>query len=155
VSGIYIGVIGAGQCDAATAALAEEVGREIAVRGGILICGGRGGVMEAAARGARAAGGLVVGILPGASRREGNPHLTVAIATGLGDARNAVIACAADALIAVAGGFGTLSEIGLALKMGRPVVGLRTWRCAGGDAGWPVIEATTPAEAVELAFRLA
>lgn len=155
MSGIYIGVIGAGQCDAATAALAEEVGREIAVRGGILICGGRGGVMEAAARGARAAGGLVVGILPGASRREGNPHLTVAIATGLGDARNAVIACAADALIAVAGGFGTLSEIGLALKMGRPVVGLRTWRCAGGDAGWPVIEATTPAEAVELAFRLA
>jgi uncharacterized protein (TIGR00725 family) len=155
VSGIYVGVIGAGRCDAATAALAEEVGREIALRGGILICGGRGGVMEAAARGAQAAGGLVVGILPGTSRREGNPYLTVALPTGLGDARNAVIACAADVLIAVAGGFGTLSEIGLALKMGRPVVGLRTWRCVGGDAGWPVVEATTPAEAVELAFRLA
>ncbi|MBC7106515.1 MAG: TIGR00725 family protein, partial [Firmicutes bacterium] len=92
---------------------------------------------------------------PGSSRREGNPHLTVAIATGLGDARNAVIACAADVLIAVAGGFGTLSEIGLALKMGRPVVGLGSWRCAGGGGEWPVVEATTPAEAVELAFRLA
>ena len=155
VSGIYVGVIGAATCDAATAVLAEEVGREIAVRGGILICGGRGGVMEAAARGARAAGGLVVGILPGTSRREGNPYLTVALPTGLGDARNAVIACASDVLIAVAGGYGTLSEIGFALKMGRPVVGLFTWELSRTGRPFAVHRAESAREAVDLAFKLA
>ncbi|MBO8127679.1 MAG: TIGR00725 family protein [Peptococcaceae bacterium] len=124
----YIGVIGAAECSEEIARVAYEVGRGIAARGAVLICGGRGGVMEAAARGAREAGGVVIGILPGRDRSEGNPYLSFSIATGLGEARNAVIARACDALIAVSGGYGTLSEIGLALKMGKPVVGLHTWR---------------------------
>ncbi|MCL6446878.1 MAG: TIGR00725 family protein [Armatimonadetes bacterium] len=151
----YIGVIGAGECTEEETRLAEEVGREIARRKGVLICGGRRGVMEAAARGAQLAGGLVVGILPGNSRREGNPYLTVALATGLGDARNAVIACASDALIAISGGYGTLSEIGLALKMGKPVVGLFTWELTRPGRSFAVHPAKSAAEAVELAFHLA
>jgi len=155
ISSTYIGVIGAGECTEAEARAAEEVGREIARRKGVLICGGRRGVMEAAARGAQLAGGLVVGILPGTSRREGNPYLTVALATGLGDARNAVITCASDALIAISGGYGTLSEIGLALKMGKPVVGLFTWELTRPGRSFGVHPAKSAAEAVELAFQLA
>ncbi|MBC7326327.1 MAG: TIGR00725 family protein [Moorella sp. (in: Bacteria)] len=151
----YIGVIGAGECTAGEARLAEEVGREVARRKAVLICGGRRGVMEAAARGAQQAGGLVIGILPGTSRRDGNPYLTVALATGLGDARNAVIACASDVLIAISGGYGTLSEIGLALKMGKPVVGLHTWELAGTGRQFPVYRAQSAAEAVDLALQLA
>ncbi len=151
----YIGVIGAGECTEEEARLAEEVGREIARRKGVLICGGRRGVMEAAARGAQLAGGLVVGVLPGNSRQEGNPYLTVALATGLGDARNAVIACTSDALIAISGGYGTLSEIGLALKMGKPVVGLLTWELTRPGRSFAVYPAKSAAEAVELAFHLA
>ncbi len=152
---IYIGVIGAGECTPQEASLAEEVGREIARRGAVLICGGRRGVMEACARGAQQAGGLVVGILPGVSRREGNPYLTVALPTGLGDARNAVIACASDVLIAISGGYGTLSEIALALKMGKPVVGLFTWELTRPGRCFAVHRAGSAAEAVELAFQLA
>ncbi len=151
---IYIGVIGSGEADPEVLQLAREVGQEIARRGAVLVCGGRGGVMEAAARGAQEAGGTTVGILPGTSRSEGNPYLTVSIVTGMGEARNAIVVRSSDAVIAVAGGCGTLSEIGLALKMGVPVVGLRTWRlgspCTGQD---PVIRAASPAEAVALAFR--
>ena len=152
---VYVGVVGASECTAAEASLAEEVGREVARRGGVLLCGGRRGVMEAAAKGAQQAGGLVVGILPGTDRREGNPYLTVAVATGLGDARNAVIACASDVLIAVAGGYGTLSEIGHALKMGRPVVGLLTWELSRPGGTFAVHRARNAREAVDLAFRLA
>lgn len=152
---VYIGVIGAGECTPEEAALAEEVGREIACRKAVLICGGRRGVMEAAAKGARQAGGLVIGILSGVSRREGNPYLTVALPTGLGDARNAVIACASDALIAISGGYGTLSEIGLALKMGKPVIGLYTWELAQAGRSLAVHRAKSAGEAVELAFQLA
>ncbi len=123
----YIAVVGASQCDAALASLAEEVGSGIACRGAVLVCGGRGGIMEAASRGARAAGGTVLGVLPGEDPRQGNDYLSLAIATGLGEARNAVIARTADAVIAVGGEYGTLSEIALALKMGKPVVGLQTW----------------------------
>ena len=155
ISNYYIGVIGAGECTEAEARTAEEVGREIARRKGVLICGGRRGVMEAAARGAQQAGGLVVGILPGTSRREGNPYLTVALATGLGDARNAVITCASDAIIAISGGYGTLSEIGLALKMGKPVVGLFTWELTRPGRSFAVRPAKSAVEAVELAFHLA
>jgi hypothetical protein len=154
MSVFYIGVIGAASCSATVEKRAEEVGMEIARRGGILVCGGRGGVMEGAARGARREGGLVVGVLPGRDRRQGSPYLSVALATGLGDARNAVIACACDVLIAIDGGYGTLSEIGLALKMEKPVVGLDTWRLISGrglEAG--ILAAGTPEEAVELAFE--
>ncbi|RJQ25159.1 MAG: TIGR00725 family protein [Peptococcaceae bacterium] len=153
---IYIGVIGSGECGIKIASLAEQVGREIARRGCALICGGRGGVMEAAARGAIEAGGLTVGILPGRRREDGNHYLTVTLATGLGEARNAVIACASDAIIAIAGGYGTLSEIGLALKMGKPVIGLCTWQVIwpGTDkAGFEKVD--TASEAVDKALLLA
>lgn len=119
--------MGSSQCGPALASLAEEVGEEIARRSSVLVCGGGGGVMESAARGARKQGGMVLGILPGKDPREGNSFLTLAVATGLGEARNAIIARTADALIAVGGEYGTLSEIALALKMGKPVVGLKTW----------------------------
>ncbi|HAU32642.1 MAG: hypothetical protein XD78_1478 [Desulfotomaculum sp. 46_296] len=151
---LYIGVVGAGECTEKEASLAGEVGFEIAKRGAVLICGGRGGVMEASAKGARRADGIVIGILPGRSRSESNPFLTIALPTGLGDARNAVITCAADVLIAISGGYGTLSEIGLALKMGKPVVGLSTWEMKRGMQEFAVRQAHSPMEAVETAFLL-
>lgn len=153
---MFLAVIGSASCDQQVAATAEAVGREIARRGAVLVCGGRGGVMEAACRGARAEGGTTVGILPGPDRREANPYVDVAIATGLGEARNAIVVRTADAILAVSGGYGTLSEIGLALKMGRPVVGLGTWELRHGDRGaGGVIPADDPVKAVELALALA
>jgi uncharacterized protein (TIGR00725 family) len=125
------------------------VGRALAEEGAVVVCGGLGGVMEAACRGAREAGGLTVGLLPGLDRRQANPHVQVAIATGLGEARNALIARAADALVAVAGGYGTLSEIALALKGGTPVVGIGSWDIDGVD------RAGSAAEAVEAALAAA
>ena len=112
---IYLAVIGSAGCSEEVAALAEAVGREIARAGAVLVCGGRGGVMEAACRGAKAERGTTVGILPGLDRREANPYVDIPIVTGLGEARNAVVVRTADAVVAVSGGFGTLSEIGLAL----------------------------------------
>lgn len=138
------------------AAIAEEVGRLLARAGAILVSGGLGGVMEAASRGAASEGGVVVGILPGATREGANPHLTVAIPTGMGEMRNALVVRSADAVVAVAGEFGTLSEIALALKTGVPVVGIATWELAKG--GVPVEafpRAATASEAVDLALRLA
>ena len=128
---VHVAVVGgdAGAGDDACAA-AFEVGRELARRGCVLICGGLGGVMEAACRGAAGQGGLTVGLLPGSDRFEGNPHLSVAIATGMGEMRNALVVRAADVVIAIGGEYGTLSEIALALKSGRPVVGLGTWDLA-------------------------
>jgi len=123
------------------------VGRLLAERGAVVVCGGYGGVMEAAGRGAAAAGGLVVGVLPGDSREGANEHMTVALATGLGQARNAVIVTAADSVIAIGGGWGTLSEIGLARRLGRRVLGLDTWAVEGLET------VATPAEAVEQALR--
>ena len=117
------------------------------------MCGGRSGVMEAACRGAKAVGGSTVGILPGPDRRDANDYLDVAIATGLGEARNAIIVRTVDAVIAISGGFGTLSEIGLARKMGRPVVGLGTWELfRPGQVGEGILEVNTPDQAVEQAF---
>jgi uncharacterized protein (TIGR00725 family) len=124
---IYIAVVGSGTADARLEALAEALGREIALAGAVLVCGGLGGVMEAACRGARSAGGRTLGILPGESRDGQNPHLDLSIVTGMGHARNALVARSADAVIALRGGPGTLSEIALAIKMGRPVVGLGAW----------------------------
>jgi uncharacterized protein (TIGR00725 family) len=153
---MYLAVIGSATCSKAVAALAEAVGREIAQAGAVLICGGRGGVMEAACRGAKAQGGTTVGILPGLDRREANPYVDFPIVTGLGEARNAVVVRTADAVVAVSGGFGTLSEIGLALKMGRPVVGLGTWDLyKAGRRTDAVFLAETPAQAVRQALDMA
>ena len=123
-----IAVIGAGDAPADVVALAEEVGRVIAVRGAWLVCGGLGGVMAGAARGARAHGGRTIGVLPGTDRRAANEWIEVAIATGFGEARNVVVVSSADAVVALAGEGGTLSEIGFARKLGRPVVALRAWK---------------------------
>ncbi|MCQ1534949.1 TIGR00725 family protein [Methanosarcina sp. KYL-1] len=144
-----VGVIGAGACGEYVKNLAEKVGREIARRGAVLICGGLGGVMEAAACGAKRGGGVTLGVLPGSRREDANPWIDVAVLSGLGHARNALIAQSADALIAVDGEYGTLSEIALGLKMGKPVIVLESrWEIEG------VHRAKTPEEAVELAFRL-
>lgn len=155
-SQMYVAVIGSAACDTQEAALAMEVGGAIARRGVVLVCGGRGGVMEAACQGAKAAGGTTIGILPGNDRHKANPYVDLSIATGLGEARNAIVVRAADAVVAIGGGYGTLSEIGLALKMGRPVVGLGTWELR--QTGQPVdavVPAETAIQAVELALNLA
>jgi len=129
------------------------VGRAIASAGAVLVCGGLGGVMQAAARGAREAGGLTVGILPGPSHRDANPFVDVAIVTDLGHARNAIVVRSSHAVIALPGEYGTLSEVALALKMGIPVVGLEAWTHLEG-----VIRADAPegavAQAIECAERL-
>jgi uncharacterized protein (TIGR00725 family) len=154
--GPYISVIGAGQASDDEAAAAEEIGHRLAESGAVLVCGGLGGVMDAAARGCEAAGGVSVGILPGEDRVLGSPHLSVRIATGLGEARNAIVARAADVVIAVGGEFGTLSEIAFALKMGKPVVGLGTWSLdLEGLPGDPLQRATNPADAVAKALDAA
>lgn len=153
---MFVAVIGSATCDDDVAAQAWEVGREIARRGAVLVCGGRGGVMEAACHGAKIGGGTTVGILPGTYRDEANQYVDIPIVTGLGEARNAVVVRTADAVIAVSGGYGTLSEIGFALKMGRPVVGLGTWELRQqGRSVTALVPAATPARAVELALSLA
>ncbi len=152
-AGLFISVIGAGTCDAATSALAEQVGRELAQRGATVVCGGLGGVMEAACRGAKSAGGQTVGILPGTNAGDANPFVDVPIVTGLGEARNAIVVRSGRAVIAVGGEYGTLSEIAFALKFGIPVVGLGTWQLARDGKIAPVIvQATGAREAVEAAL---
>ena len=141
----YVAVVGPGEESPASAA-AEAVGRELARRGAVVVCGGLGGVMAAVCRGAAGEGGVSVGLLPGPDRADANEWVTVAIPTGLGELRNGLVVRAADAVIAVAGGHGTLSEIGFALKTGRPVVGLGTWEIEG------VVAASGPADAVERAL---
>jgi uncharacterized protein (TIGR00725 family) len=143
----YVAVAGPGRATADQERLAEEVGRGLAEAGAVLVCGGLGGVMEAACRGAKDAGGTTLGILPGADRAQANPFVDLSVPTGLGEARNALVARAADALIAVAGEYGTLSEIALALKIGTPVVGLETWDIDG------VVRASSPADAVDRALK--
>jgi uncharacterized protein (TIGR00725 family) len=145
----YVAVVGTGTADTSELASAEDVGRLLAMRGCVIVCGGLGGVMQAVARGARRAGGTVVGILPGGDRAEGNEHLSVAIATGLGEMRNALVVRAADVVLAIGGAYGTLSEIAFALRTGVPVVGIGTWELDD------VVAAPGPAEAVELALALA
>ena len=149
-------VVGPRAPDARLLDAAEAVGRGLGERGAVVVCGGLGGVMEAACRGARAGGGATVGLLPGLDRSAGNPFLDVAIPTGLGEARNALVVRAADALVAVGGEFGTLSEIALALACGTPVVGLATWELA--KEGRPVeaiARARSAPDAVEQALALA
>ncbi|MGO9344555.1 MAG: TIGR00725 family protein [Acidimicrobiales bacterium] len=152
----YVAVIGSGDASDEQVALGEQVGSAVARAGAILVCGGLRGVMEAACRGAKANGGTTVGILPGSDRRAANPHVDIAVATGLGEARNAVVVASADAVVAVGGEFGTLSEIALALRAGKPVVGLDTWELhRDGQPVDGVVPATDAAGAVGLALRLA
>lgn len=151
----YVAVVGSGEASGELLSLAEEVGHELGSRGAVIVCGGLGGVMEAACRGARTGGGTTVGVLPDSDRRRVNEHVDVALATGLGEARNAIVAAAADVVIAVGGAYGTLSEIALALVAGKPVVGLRTWEL--GREGRPderILRAGSAAEAVALALEL-
>jgi hypothetical protein len=153
---MFVAVVGAGRCSAHVAALAEAVGRELAQRGAVLVCGGLGGVMEAACRGAKGAGGLTVGILPGTSRRDANPYVDLPIVTGMGEARNVLVVQSSQAVIAVSGEYGTLSEIAHALKLGIPVVGLSTWQLAkDGQERQAIVRAQTAREAVEKALALA
>jgi uncharacterized protein (TIGR00725 family) len=149
----YIGVIGAGEPDPATEETAEEVGRLLGEGGAVLVCGGLGGVMEAACRGAKSAGGTTIGILPGLDRRHGNPYLDVALPTGMGEMRNALIVRASDAVIAMAGEFGTLSEIAFALKTGVRVIGIDTWDLSKhGHVDATILRASSPRAAVDLAL---
>src|SRR3954465_5158815 len=149
----YVAVVGSGDASDQEMRDAELVGRGLADAGTVVVCGGLGGVMEAACRGAKSAGGTTLGILPGSRREDANPHVDIAVATGLGEMRNGLVVRSADALIAVGGEFGTLSEIALALKAGKAVVGLRTWELAKGGRTVPaVIEASSPEDAVTRAL---
>jgi uncharacterized protein (TIGR00725 family) len=149
-----IAVIGAGQASAEEERLATEVGRQLAEAGAVVVCGGLGGVMGAVAEGVAAAGGTCVGLLPGSDRADGHPALTLALPTGMGEGRNLLVVRAADAVIAIGGGYGTLSEIGFARKLGRAVVGLGTWsvRQDGEDGTDHVVAVEDTAEAVRLAM---
>jgi uncharacterized protein (TIGR00725 family) len=149
---VYIGVAGASQPHASLIPMAETLGRCLAESGAIVVCGGGLGVMTAVCRGAQAAGGQTVGLLPGGDRASGNPYLSVALPTALGEGRNVLLVRASDALVAIGGGYGTLSELALALRVGIPVVGLATWGLT--LAGEPV-EAFPVASAPEEAARLA
>jgi uncharacterized protein (TIGR00725 family) len=153
---LLVAVIGGANPAPEEAAAAEAVGRALAEAGAILVCGGRGGVMEAACRGAKAAGGLTIGILPGPHRGEANPYVDIPIVTGIGVARNAIIARTAHAAVAVGGSYGTLSEIAFALGFGVPVVGLGTWEIKrAGHPPAPITYAATPEEAAARALTLA
>jgi uncharacterized protein (TIGR00725 family) len=153
----YVAVIGGSSAALDVCQVAEEVGRELARNGAVLVCGGLGGVMAAACRGAKSAGGLTVGILPGTTRGEQNAWVDVAVPTGMGEARNALVVRTADALVAVGGEFGTLSEIALALKLGKPVVGIATWELAqsGQPVDDPIVRVDDPVQAAQAALRLA
>lgn len=146
----YVSVIGGSRCDAAAYALAEEVGRLVAEEGATLVCGGLAGVMEAAARGAKEAGGVTIGILPGHDRAPANPYIDHVLTTGIGHARNLAVVSSGDAVIAVGGGYGTLAEIGLAAKIGRPVVVLSGWRLDNDEGTRGIWYATSAAEAIAL-----
>ena len=149
----FIAVIGGGQCSAEEAELAEAVGRQLARRGAILVCGGLGGVMEAACKGASAEGGVTIGILPGDNYQAANPYVQIPIVTGIGYARNIAVVKSARAVIAIGGSYGTLSEISHALQSGIPVIGLNTWSLSrNGQLDNSIIPAQNPAEAVDKAL---
>jgi hypothetical protein len=154
---VQVAVIGGGDAGEEDLAAALEVGTALAKAGAVVVCGGLGGVMAAACRGAKAAGGLTVGLLPGGDPAAANPWVDVVIPTGLGEARNALVVGSAAAVVAVGGEYGTLSEIGLALRAGKPVIGLGTWSLVrpdgSPDAG--IVPVDDPDAAAELAIRLA
>ena len=150
-----IAVIGGGQCSKEEAKIAEEVGRQLARQGAILVCGGLSGVMEAACKGASSEGGLTIGILPGENRQAANPYVQIPIVTGIGYARNITVVKSAQAVIAVGGSYGTLSEISHALQSGIPVIGLNTWTLSrNGKQDDSIIPAQNATEAVDKALDL-
>jgi uncharacterized protein (TIGR00725 family) len=151
---VQIAVIGPAQADADLLDAAAEVGRALAEAGARVVCGGLGGVMEAVARGAGEAGGDVIGVLPSADPAQANPYVTHVVATGAGQARNVAVVASADAVVALGGSWGTLSEIAHARRLGRPVIAFGGWEVAGsGSTG--VIRATNPADAAALALAAA
>ena len=153
---MFIAVIGGSQCSPEEAELAEAVGEELAKQGAVLICGGLGGVMEAACKGARTKGGITVGILPGDNRSAANPYVHIPIVTGMGYARNLIVVKSAQAVIAIDGSYGTLSEIAHALQNGIPVVGLNTWSLSLNEqVDSSIISAQSAQEAVEKAIAAA
>ncbi|MGD0116370.1 MAG: TIGR00725 family protein [Dehalococcoidia bacterium] len=153
---MMISVVGGDKASADVLAVAEEVGRELAERGCALVCGGRGGIMEAACRGARSRGGHTIGILPTANRRDANDYVEFPVVTGLGSARNAIVALSGDAVIAIDGSYGTLSEIALALVFGKPVVSLASWSFTrDGHEAPPLLQASDARDAVEKAVAAA
>jgi uncharacterized protein (TIGR00725 family) len=148
-----VAVCGESDPQTSLAELAFELGRGIAQRDAVLVCGGLTGVMEHAARGARAAGGLTIGLLPGEDIDDANPYIDLAIATGLGHARNAILARSADGVVALGGGLGTLSEIALALRNKRPTIGIQTWRFDRDGRTEPELPiAANPKDALEWLF---
>jgi hypothetical protein len=153
---VHVGVVGSGEADPVTDGIAERIGRELAQAGAVLVCGGLGGVMEAACRGAAGAGGLTVGLLPGLEHRAANRWVSAVIPTGLGELRNGLIVRASEVVIAIGGEYGTLSEVAFALKLGRPVVGVSTWTLTRPD-GAPDdgVLVSSVDEAVATALRLA
>jgi hypothetical protein len=151
----FIAVIGASDPTSEEASLAEEVGRELARKKAVLVCGGLGGIMEAACKGASAENGLTVGILPGGNRQKANSYVQVPIVTNLGEARNVIVVKSAEAVIAIGGGYGTLSEIGHALRNGTPVIGLNTWSLSrNGQADNSIILVQNPVDAVNKALEM-
>ncbi|MBE0517925.1 MAG: TIGR00725 family protein [Thermoplasmata archaeon] len=149
-----VGVIGANKPDEETYRQAEKLGSEIAKHGAAVVCGGLGGVMEAVCKGARAEGGLTIGIIPSDDRNDANPYVQIPIVTGMGVGRNVMLVKTADVVIAVGGEFGTLSEIGHALNLGKTVIGLGTWKLerAYHKKILHLVEAETPENAVALAM---
>jgi len=152
---IFIGVIGESRTSPETSKLAEQVGKEIAKAGAVLVCGGLKGVMEKAAKGAKSAAGVTIGVLPGSRREEANPYIDIPVITGMGYARNKIVVKTAQAIIAVGGSYGTLTEIGFALSYGIPVIGLKTWELIKqGRKDTAIMEAKSPKDAVRLALSL-
>lgn len=155
-SPLYVAVCGSAAEEEPACSRAEEIGRLLAREGAVVLCGGLTGVMEAVSRGARAEGGLTVGLLPSEDRGDANEYVDIAIPLGLGEVRNALLVRACDVMIALTGEYGTLSEIGFALKIGKPVIGIDTWRLSNrGERVAAVIEAGSPEEAVHRALAAA
>jgi uncharacterized protein (TIGR00725 family) len=145
-----IGVIGAGKCSKKLRDMAAEVGRYVAEQGGIIVCGGLGGIMEGAARGAKEAGGQTVGILPTTDKNDANEFIDIAIPTGFGEARNIMVVRSADAIVAFPGKYGTLTEMAFALHAGKTVVAVNAWRL--GDE---IIQVDSAIEAAKIAYEKA
>lgn len=144
---VFIGIIGAGDCSEDVYKLAEQVGERVAKAGAVLICGGLGGVMEAASKGAKKRGGTTIGILPGIDKDHANPYVDFPIVTGLGEGRNLLVVRNSDVVIALPGKYGTLSEIGFCLALGKTIIGISTW-----DVSEAIIKAKNPEEAVKIAL---
>lgn len=151
---VYIGVIGGSLCNSSFKKTAYETGRYIALSGSVLVCGGMGGIMEEACRGAYEAGGVTMGILPGGDRSQGNPYLTYSVVTGIGEARNSIVVRSSDAIIAIDGAYGTLSELAFALLWNKPAAGIKTWNITDftGEKA-PVEYFEKPQQAVDWALK--